>query len=553
MESGPSTFVPRIEAGPPIRLEPIAGPALDIINIRNVERASIGKDHRNDVVLEHPAVSRSHAVLEAIAGQWLIVDSGSRNGTFVNARRLSPMGPVPLSHGDHVRIPPWVFRVHLAATEESAITIDDRIANSRRLSILTGRDRAASQPSVGRILEAAAAIHAAQDVDALWSAVIDAVLSLTGFQQVAVIGRTSSTDRVEVLRSEVRDHGQTRFEFSRSLVESAMAGNIVHLRAPAQAASSSVGLLEISSAACVPLVLDSAVWGCLYMDARGGANESPQGPATLVHADIVSDLCQTIASIASLALANVLKRGVEARLANLQRDAELAAQAQRLLLPPERGTVEGLRYAIGFKPGRIVSGDLVGVVGLGPGRTAAFLGDVTGKGLGAGVVMAAIQSYLTASLARAASTSAAVDELNRHIAERLPPGCYASLWVAVFDSNKRTVDVVDAGHGLAFLAEGGQVRALGGQRGLWVGVESGRKYQSEVIHLREDARIVVISDGLVEQPGLSGQQFGLDRIRDAIAASSSVEDDVSRLMDAVATFAGTSAARDDLTVASFAF
>jgi phosphoserine phosphatase RsbU/P len=535
---------PPTAPGCPLRLQPISGPSIPGYDVPGGGRAVVGKDVACQIRLEHPAVSRSHAMIEAAGSLWLITDLSSRNGTYLNGERLTPNRPMPLTHGDHLRIQPWIFRVNLSAAEPEPRTIDDRASAADRLHVLKGRvPTAAPRLNIAALLKAAVAIHQSEDLTSLVRAVVEAALALTGFGQAAVIRRSSSIDRVEVLWSEVRGVGPSTFHYSRTLVEAALGGSSVTLRAPMELErSSSISELQISSAACLPLMLDGAAWGCLYLDSRGRHD---------VHADAAGELCQVLGELASLALRNVLKRDVESRLANLQREAEMAAQAQRLLLPPEHGCIAGLHYAMGFTPGRIVSGDLVGVVAVGESKTAAFLGDVTGKGMAAGLVMAAIQSYLTAALLRMPELSAAVDDLNRYMSERLPTGCYASLWIGVFDRAGRTLEYVDAGHSLAFIAGSGPLKALEGVDGLWLGVAPERPYRSRQVELGPGARLIVMSDGVVEQPGTNGEHFGFDRVVEAVLGSSSVRDDVGALMAEVTRHAGSPTPRDDVTVASF--
>src|SRR5690606_35551630 len=171
--------------------------------------------------------------------------------------------------------------------------------------------------------------------------------------------------------------------------------------------------------------------------------------------------------------------------------------------------------------------------GLGPSRAAAFVGDVTGKGIAAGMVMAAIRSYLSAALLRSATLGEAIDERTRYLAERLPSACYAPRRAGILDAEKRTIEYVDAGHGLAYLARPAGLDFLGNPDGLWLGVAPEQSYRSRRVELDSAARLIVISDGVVEQPGDDGEQFGTQRLADAIGGSSSVRADIDQLLVAV--------------------
>jgi serine phosphatase RsbU (regulator of sigma subunit) len=77
------------------------------------------------------------------------------------------------------------------------------------------------------------------------------------------------------------------------------------------------------------------------------------------------------------------------------------------------------------------------------------------------------------------------------------------------------------------------------------------EYRAMTVSLRPGARVLVCSDGLAEQPGPDGAEFGMERIMGAVAASPSVGEDVERVVRAVEDFSPGSGFRDDLTVAAF--
>src|SRR4051812_44129602 len=126
--------IKRAPAGP-IRLSPVTGPELAAVTLDPAAGASgalIGKEPQCRVRLDHPAVSRRHAVLEVRGDEWFLTDLGSRNGTFVNGQRLEGSGGVPVAHGDQIRISPWVFRVALGRTTADRQTTEDRVVLAGR-------------------------------------------------------------------------------------------------------------------------------------------------------------------------------------------------------------------------------------------------------------------------------------------------------------------------------------------------------------------------------------------------------------------------------------
>ena len=393
----------------PLRLVPLSGPDLAHIVAEpggGGEPLLIGKVEPARIRLQHPGVSRRHALLEVRAGRWFITDLGSRNGTYVNGQQLRALEGFPLAHGDHIRISPWVLRCVLEPGGADARSTEDQRLASARVEPLARTDSSIAQSQLERLIQASAAMYGAPDESTLWDALLQSVLNMTGFERGSILRDGQEPGSVEIRAQ--RDSGGTgQFEFSRTLLRAASQGEPVHLRGRRhELASHSLAALDVAEAACVPLTIDGAVWGYLYLDSRGSSSPVATDAA---------QLARVFGEIGAMALANVLRRHMELRLATLHHDAELAAEAQRLLLPPEHGRAGGVEYAVRFRPGRLVSGDMVGVVELGPTRAAVFVGDVTGKGFGAGLVMTLIQSYLTATLAFLNDPAAAINDLNRYL------------------------------------------------------------------------------------------------------------------------------------------
>jgi hypothetical protein len=376
MATDQSTFSRRAPAQP-LRLTVIAGPALGGGGTIEVAEsgAVVGKELQAKVRLEHPAVSRRHALLEVRGGgeQWFVTDLGSRNGTYLNGQRLEPHAAAPLGHGDHLRISPWVFRCVLKYNAlDTQTTADHFVSKERVEQVAPVRARSLAESQLEALIAASAALYGAKDEKSLEESLLTAALALTGFQRAAILAQGGSDERsVEVIATRDRDGGREKFEISRTLVQAAAAGKPVHLKGTGAISSHSIVSMDVSEAVCVPLNMDSAVWGFLYLDSRGSSR-----PVVAESAQVA----RMLGDMAAQALTNVLRRDMESRFAVLRQEAELAAAAQRLLLPPEQGRAAGLEYAVRFRPGRLVSGDIVGVVELDERRTAAFLGDVTGKG-----------------------------------------------------------------------------------------------------------------------------------------------------------------------------
>ena len=262
--------------------------------------------------------------------------------------------------------------------------------------------------------------------------------------------------------------------------------------------------------------------------------------------------------IASLALANLKRVEMERRAAEIDADLNAAAAAQKWILPARERTVAGFRVVGESRPGRGVGGDFFDVVELGPRRLAVALGDVSGKGVSAGVLMTATQGYLHAALQQScggpgpcppAALADVVARLAAFVNPRRPASRFVTLWVAVLDADAGTLTYVDAGHGLGMLRHAdGRVEELAEAGGVPVGILPDAAYDAATVPLAPGDSVLIVSDGLSEQPAPTAghaDEFGPARIATALATDS--PDPVAALFTAVVAHAGTDKLADDAT------
>ena len=104
----------------------LAGP----FNFSEASLLRVGRDPDSEIVLPDPSVSRRHARIQFESGRWLLIDAGSRHGTFLNGQQLKAEEPVEIDHGDRLAFPPHEYRVriggHSATAKASVIALDER-------------------------------------------------------------------------------------------------------------------------------------------------------------------------------------------------------------------------------------------------------------------------------------------------------------------------------------------------------------------------------------------------------------------------------------------
>jgi serine phosphatase RsbU (regulator of sigma subunit) len=407
----------------------------------------------------------------------------------------------------------------------------------------------------------------------------------------AVLRPVDSSGRVQIVASRFTTPGGSGGEgprFSRSLLAAASNGQVAELSGSGSAGmgniAESIVVMNIASALCVPIMLGAArveatpnappgtgggtVALYLYLDSRGHAAPRPRANA--------APFCVALGRMTGLALANLKRIEIERRQASIEADLNAAVAAQQWILPERTRQVGPVCYTGESRPGRFVGGDFFDVIDLGDGRVAVSLGDVCGKGMGACVLMTATQGFLHASLREHGDVQRALNAVNRYVSSRTPDERFVTAWVAVMDLGAGTLTYIDAGHGYALLRSDIQPLAVGDAPpidmdattpipsipvelragdGLPIGVEPAFNYRAATVALPASGRLMVVSDGVIEQTGivqspeggLSQEEFGLNRLKVALADASRDGDTVADLFAAVVNHAGTTQLADDAT------
>lgn len=500
----------------------------------------IGRGQDVQLQLPDASVSRRHAEVRAEGQEWILRDLGSRHGTGLNEGVVASGAEQAVADGDLLRIGPWIFRFRVGGG-----AIDDRTFSDSSV----GRVRRILPTEMGTlvkrrldlVLGAAERLGGTTTETEIARTIVDTVLSAGGSTRAALVRVRG--ENLDVLAS--GGSGDGFFELSRSLIEEASRGEIVLLESdqPTAGFGQSIIQLGIHSAFCAPVRVGSKVEAVLYLDARGGEAKALEDSVAFVGA---------LARICGLALANLSRASLERHRAQLEADLGAARVAQRIMMPPASGSIGPVRFSVISKPGRFVAGDLIGIEARADGRVCVYIGDVTGKGAGAAMLMGIAQSYLSAALASGAAIEDAVNGLNRMIAPRIEPGQFISLWIGEFNPASGVLRSVDAGHGYAMLRSGdGTVRTEFGDGSFPLGIEADERYPVGETPVRVGDSLLLFSDGLVEQANLAGEQFGTDRIRACLDLHADPELLLPDLETRLTAFGGSDHFDDDLTIAAF--
>jgi sigma-B regulation protein RsbU (phosphoserine phosphatase) len=221
------------------------------------------------------------------------------------------------------------------------------------------------------------------------------------------------------------------------------------------------------------------------------------------------------------------------RMAVMDRDLQSAGEVQARLFPQTLPTVPGLDYQVFSRPARTVNGDYYDFLPLKDGKLAIALGDVSGKGIPAGLLMASLQGRVQSHAPlRGEGVGTLVTDLNRMMSVSTDSKSYVTFFYAVYDSTRHSLAYVNAGHNPPLLFRPGleePVRLSTG--GMVIGLFTEAEYSQETIRLEPSDVLVCYTDGISEAANLDGEEFGESRLSRLV--SSHREKNASGILEAL--------------------
>jgi sigma-B regulation protein RsbU (phosphoserine phosphatase) len=286
---------------------------------------------------------------------------------------------------------------------------------------------------------------------------------------------------------------------------------------------------------CAPMrVKGEAIGAIELINKRGGDGKFAQRDAHLL---------QVLASSAGLAIANAKLAAAQIENERVRRELELAAEIQRNLLPAPRPApfpLSGINV-----PARTVSGDFFDILPLEDGRIHFCLGDVSGKGMNAALLMAKTASLYRCLARDATRPSLLLERLNDEVCETATYGMFVTLAAGLYDPSSGRVCLANAGHEPP-LCHGADRRFTDFEaQAPPLGIVPGTVFPEQEIAL-EGGSLYLCSDGLTEAGTGAGQALGSSGLRRLVERLAGKP--LSERVDAIVSEVSGLDLRDDLTL-----
>jgi serine phosphatase RsbU (regulator of sigma subunit) len=233
----------------------------------------------------------------------------------------------------------------------------------------------------------------------------------------------------------------------------------------------------------------------------------------------------------------------------IEQELEVARSIQQASLPKEVPTPEGWQISPFYQPAREVGGDFYDFHLLPEGRLGLVVGDATGKGVPAALVMASARSMLRA-VARASEYSPGdvLGRVNDTLVTDMPPNMFVTCFYCILDPQSGSMSYANAGHDLPYVHHGDGAEELRA-RGMPLGLMAGMSYEQKEVVLDAGVSVLLYSDGLVEAHDPKGEMFGFPRVRAQVAERGEERSLGEYLMEELYSFVGEGwEQEDDITL-----
>ncbi|PYJ30425.1 MAG: hypothetical protein DME80_01200 [Verrucomicrobia bacterium] len=264
---------------------------------------------------------------------------------------------------------------------------------------------------------------------------------------------------------------------------------------------------------------------------------------------------KSLAEQSAFALYNAIIYSMANEKKRLDHDLEIARDIQRILLPSEAPAIDGFQISGINVPARLVSGDYFDYIRVDDERLGVAIADVSGKGVPASLIMAICRSVLRAEAARNPSPADVLRKVNRQLYPDIKEDMFISMAYLILDHHRDSITLARAGHDAPLLYKQ-QSRTVTPVKspGMVVGIDSGNVFDrltvDFAISLERDDCLVLYTDGVTETLNAEEDEFGLDRVIQAVRARANdgAQAIVKKIIQDVRDFTGSLPQNDDITL-----
>ncbi|MFZ2054435.1 MAG: SpoIIE family protein phosphatase [Candidatus Aminicenantales bacterium] len=489
------------------------------------EKVSIGRSEDNDLALPDPFSSGHHAVISPADGGYVVRDNGSKNGTFLNAKKVQ--GEIELKRGDEILV--GSTRIIYDKELSSNVEVTEVIQGSRNINtiiplkdILKKQDidttiQSLATPadflriksdykSMAVLNEVSKALVLHQPLHELLERIMDLISEYLPMDRGVLMLKEGNPPQMiaKVPRINNKNLLRQKILVSQSIISLVLDNHSSVLTADAQTddrlkMKDSIIKSNIHSAMCVPLWNNREIIGVIYSDRISLLEQFTEDDLRML------TLLSNLAAV-KIENARAIEQAIEVE--KFQKELALAAQIQKDFLPKKNPVCDRLDIAWTFVPCNQVGGDYYDFVSIDPCRLAIIVADVSGKGISAALLMASLRAALIAEIGPQFRLETVAGKLNGFVHSSSASNRFISCFVCDLDMTTGQLRYVNAGHNPPIIfSKDGKVRRLD-PTGFCLGMFPSVSYDVAEVTVDKAETVVLYTDGITDARNSANQDFG---------------------------------------------
>ena len=518
---------------------------------------SLGRASGNAIQVLDGTVSKEHAELALAGERWTIRDLGSRNGTRVNGR--DAISALPIAPGDRVEVGHVLLTVSESTRDDTTrFTTSEHVGSSLKLKVSDVLQKPTGTASdTGRVLhvlaEAGQLLVVPRSLDETCQAILGLVESALPTSRLVILlrevpsgaGAASGTSELRQVAARYRGgRADEPLALSQTILKSVLAENASVITSdatndPRFLSQKSIIAHAIHSAMAVPLFDNERVLGILYADSSDPLVNFGQREL---------ELLTLLGNMAAVKITNVRLYEDEQVRQRLAQELATATRIQQNMLP-EPPALPGWLCHARIETCHEVGGDLYDLYVRNDGALVLLVGDVSGKGMGAALLMSSTLSSARVLYDTCTGPLQFVQRLNAIVHRSSDSRSFVTMFVGWLDPTSGQLRYVNAGHPEPHIVKNGTLRTLEAT-GIPVGMMSSFAWTEGEVVLADGETLAVFSDGIPEaQHG--NEFFDFERLATALKETAA-ERDLAAMADGVIrridAFAAGEHRADDVTL-----
>lgn len=530
-------------------------------------KATIGRLPDNDIPIDDPFSSGHHAVISASEIGFRVRDNASKNGTFLNGQRIQ--GEMALKKGDEILI--GTTRIIFDREISTNVEVTAQVSPRSNINTVIHLKEILKKPDVETTLKSLAmprgvekfrteykllsavnemskALVLHKSMDELLDQVMNLISENLPMDRGVLMLREGNPLQLipKVIRINNRRLANQRIAVSQSIVNVALDQHSSVLTYDAQAdprfkAKESVIKSNIHSAMCVPLWNNKDIIGVIYSDRISILDQFTEDDLKLL---------TLLANLAAVKIENarLVEQSIEKE--KMEKELALASQIQNDFLPKEQPVCKNFEIAGTHIPCHQVGGDYYDFISIAPDRLGIIVADVSGKGVGASLLMASLRAALHSEIHPRYRIRDLAAKLNDFVHRSSASNRFITFFFSELNTKTGDLTYVNAGHSPPLiLQKTGEVCRLE-SCGLCLGMFPSVAYDARKVSLKAGDVAVFFTDGITESRNRKNEEFSEEKLVGLIRKHLKlpVPQIIAKIRDEFSSFTAGGDQLDDMTL-----